>query len=68
MLALGPDIKPNQVIAPTGIVQTGRSSGRYETIDAIMTAMGVLGHETAMKDALVNKGARPGLLIQEVMA
>src|SRR5262245_50642393 len=36
MLALGPDIKPNQVIAPTGIVQSGRTSGRYETIDAVM--------------------------------
>ncbi|HEY5926956.1 MAG TPA: hypothetical protein VIV11_34955, partial [Kofleriaceae bacterium] len=68
MLALGPNIKPNQVIAPTGIVQSGRSSGRYETIDAIMTAMGVLGHDVAMKDALVSEGARPGLLIGEVMA
>ena len=61
MLALGPDIKPNQVIAPTGIVQTGRTSGRYETIDAVMTAMGLLGHDAAMKDALVADGARPGL-------
>ncbi|HEX5058266.1 MAG TPA: twin-arginine translocation signal domain-containing protein [Kofleriaceae bacterium] len=68
MLALGPDIKPNQVIAPTGIVQSGRTSGRYETIDSIMTAMSVLGHETAMKDALVGENARPGLLMQEVMA
>lgn len=68
MLALGPDIKPNQVIAPTGIEQSGRTSGRYETIDAIMTAMNVLGHDGAMKDALVAEGARPGLLIQEVMA
>jgi hypothetical protein len=68
MLALGPNIKPNQVIAPTGITQTGRTSGRYETIDSIMTAMSVLGHETAMKDALVGENARPGLLMQEVMA
>ena len=68
MLALGPNIRANQVIAPTGIVQSGRTSGRYETIDAIMTAMGVLGHEAAMKDALVAEGARPGLLMQEVMA
>jgi hypothetical protein len=68
MLALGPDIKPNQVIAPTGIVQTGRTSGRYETIDSVMTAMGLLGHDVAMKDALVAAGARPGLQIQEVMA
>jgi hypothetical protein len=68
MLALGPGIKANQVIAPTGIVQSGRSSGRYETIDAITTAMSVLGHEVAMKDALVAEGARPGLLMQEVMA
>ncbi|HEY5950218.1 MAG TPA: hypothetical protein VIV40_32205 [Kofleriaceae bacterium] len=68
MLALGPNIRANQVIAPSGIVQSGRSSGRYETIDAVMTAMGVLGHEVAMKDALVAEGARPGLLMQEVMA
>jgi hypothetical protein len=68
MLALGAGIKPNQVIAPTGIAQSGRSSGRYETIDAVMTAMGVLGHDTAMKDALTSEGARPGLIIGEVMA
>lgn len=68
MLAVGPGIKPNQVIAPTGIVQSGRSSGRYETIDSVMTAMHVLGHDVEMKDALVAQGARPGLLIQEVMA
>jgi hypothetical protein len=68
MLALGAGIKPNQVIAPTGVAQTGRSSGRYETIDAVMTAMTVLGHQDAMKTALVAEGARPGLTIQEVMA
>jgi hypothetical protein len=67
MLALGPDIKPNNVIAPTGISQQGRTSGRYETIDAIMTAMGILGHDGALKDGLVSEGARPGLLVQEVM-
>ena len=68
MLALGAGVKPNQVIAPTGVAQTGRSSGRYETIDAVMTAMTVLGHQDAMKTALVAEGARPGLTIQEVMA
>jgi hypothetical protein len=68
MLALGAGIRPNQVLSPTSITQTGRTSGRYETIDAIMTAMGLLGHETAMKDALVAQGARPGLVIGEVMA
>jgi len=67
MLALGPDIKPNQVIAPTGVSQPGRTSGRYETIDAIMTAMDLLGHDAAMKEALVGQGARPGLMIPEVM-
>ncbi len=67
MLALGPDIKPNQVLAPTGISQPGRTSGRYETIDAIMTAMGLLGHDGAMKDGLVAQSARPGLMIQEVL-
>jgi hypothetical protein len=68
MLALGPDIKANQVIAPTGISQANRSSGRYETIDAVMTAMSVLGHEEKLKDELVDFGARPGLVIGEVMA
>jgi hypothetical protein len=67
MLALGPDIKPNQVLAPTGVSQPGRTSGRYETIDAIMTAMGLLGHDAAMKEALVGQGARPGLVMQEVL-
>jgi hypothetical protein len=67
MLALGPDIKRNAVIAPTGITQTGRGSGRYETIDAIMTAMSVLGHDAAMKSELTGYGARPGLVVQEVM-
>ncbi len=67
MLALGPDIKPNQVVAPTGVAQPGRSSGRYETIDAVMTAMHVLGHDTEMASALAGQGARPGLVVGEVM-
>lgn len=67
MLALGPDIKPNQLLAPTGVTQPGRTSGRYETIDAVMTAMGLLGHDAAMKDGLVGQGARPGLMIEEVL-
>lgn len=67
MLALGPDIQPNQVIAPTGVAQDGRTSGRYETIDAIMTAMSLLGHDGAMRDNLRAEGARPGLVIEEVM-
>jgi hypothetical protein len=68
MLALGPDIKANNVIAPTGISQAGRTSGRYESIDAIMTAMSVLGHDQAMATELSDFGARPGLVIGEVMA
>ncbi|HTL34452.1 MAG TPA: twin-arginine translocation signal domain-containing protein [Kofleriaceae bacterium] len=68
MLALGPDIKAGQVIAPTGIAQTGRTSGRYETIDATMTAMRLLGHDVDMRDTLETKPARPGLVIGEVMA
>jgi hypothetical protein len=67
MLALGPDIKQNQLIAPTGISQPGRTSGRYETIDTMMTAMSLLGHDGAMKEGLVGQGARPGLMIPEVM-
>jgi hypothetical protein len=67
MLALGPDVKPNNVIAPTGVSQSGRGSGRYETIDAVMTAMTVLGHGDAMKAELTDHGARPGIVVQEVM-
>lgn len=67
MLALGPDIKPNQVLAPTGISQTGRTSGRYETIDAVMTAMGILGHDGPMRDGLASQSARPGLVMGEVL-
>jgi len=68
MLALGPDIKPNQVIAPTGITQPGRSSGTYETIDAVMTAMSVLGHDQKLRSELEAVDARPGLVIGEVLA
>jgi len=68
MLALGPDVRPNQVLAPTGITQTGRTSGRYETIDAVMTAMAVLGHDVDMKNELTAFGARPGLVMGEVLA
>lgn len=68
MLALGPDIKKNQVIAPTGIEQPGRTSGKYETIDAVMTAMSVLGHDQKLESELEAVGARPGLVIGEVVA
>lgn len=67
MLALGPDIAPNQVLAPTTVAQPGRSTNRYETIDAVMTAMSLLGHDTAMKETLEGQGARPGLIVQEAM-
>lgn len=67
MLALGPDIKPNNVIAPTGVTQAGRTSGRYETIDAVMTAMAMLGHDGKLTQELTSYGARPGLLVDEVM-
>lgn len=68
MLALGPDIKKNQVIAPTGITQAGRTSGKYETIDAVMTAMSVLGHDQRLTTELEAIDTRPGLVIGEVMA
>ncbi|MDQ3335762.1 MAG: hypothetical protein M4D80_11390 [Myxococcota bacterium] len=67
MLALGPNIKKNNVIAPTNVSQPGRSTNRYETIDAVMTAMTVLGHDGALKEGLVSQDVRPGLLVQEVM-
>lgn len=68
MLALGPDFKAGEVIAPTGISQPGRASGRYETIDAVMTAACLLGYEEVMTDALEGEGARPGLVIEEILA
>jgi len=63
-----PGIRANNVIAPTGVVQTGRGSGRYETIDVVMTAMNMLGHSAEMTSELSGYGARPGLVIGEVNA
>ena len=68
MLALGPEIARGRVIAPTGISQPGRTSGRYETIDAIMTGMSMLGHDAKLTQELVGAGARPGIIVDEVMA
>ncbi len=68
MLALGPDIAAGEVLAPTGVTQPGRSSGRYETIDAVMTAMTLLGHGERMTEELELAGARPGVVIEEVLA
>lgn len=67
-LVLGPDTAAQGVVEPTGITQTGRSSGRYETIDAIMTGMTLLGHGDRMSDTLSQFGARPGLMMSEVLA
>lgn len=66
LLALGPDFQPG-VVEPTGIEQPGRTSGRYETIDAVMTAMTLLGHGDRMAEILAAEGARPGLPIQEIL-
>lgn len=66
MLALGPDIEPGAVLAPTGVTQPGRPTDRYESIDAIMTAMTFLGHGDVMAQTLSDQGARPGLMIGEV--
>jgi hypothetical protein len=55
------------VFAPTGITQPGRTSNRYESIDAIMTAMTLMGHGERMEEELVYGGARPGLVIGEVL-
>jgi hypothetical protein len=68
MLALGPDIARNRVIAPTNVSQPGRNTNRYETIDAVMTAMSVLGHDGRMKSELEAVDARPGLVMGEVFA
>jgi len=67
-LILGPDTKQNQIIEPTGIVQNGRTSGTYETIDAVYSAMALLGHGQVMADTLTAAEARPGVMIQEALA
>lgn len=67
MLALGPDFKPG-VYEPTGIQQEGRSSGRYETIDAVTTAAAIVGVDGDMTKALSGGGHRPGLLMEEIFA
>jgi hypothetical protein len=67
MLALGPDFKAGEVLAPTGVSQPGRISGRYETIDAVMTAGALLGLEEVMANAQTGAGARPGLVIGEIL-
>jgi hypothetical protein len=67
MLALGPDFKPG-VYEPTGVDQAGRASGRYETIDAIMTAATLLGYGDAMTSNLEGLEMRPGLVVQDVLA
>jgi hypothetical protein len=67
MLALGPDFKPG-VYEPTGITQPGRTSNRYETIDAVMTAATLLGYGDAMKSNLEGLEMRPGMVVEEILA
>lgn len=66
MLALGPDFKPG-VYSPTGITQPGRASGRYETIDAVMTAASLMGYGELMTDGLEGLEQRPGLLMEDIL-
>ena len=66
VLALGPDFKPG-VYSPTGIQQPGRTSGRYETIDVLMTAAAMLGVNDAMTSSLKDNNARPGLLMEDIL-
>lgn len=67
VLALGPDIRQDTVIAPTDVSQSGRTSGSYETIDAIRLASELLGYGEAQEAALTESEIRPGLVIQEVL-
>jgi hypothetical protein len=66
MLALGPDFKSG-VYEKTGVTQTGRTSGRYETIDAVMTAASMLGYGDLMGSSLTELGHRPGLLMEDIL-
>ncbi len=67
MLALGPDIRAQGPIAPTGISQSGRTSGSYETIDAVRLGAELMGYGAAMHSAIDDMGGRPGLVIDEVL-
>jgi hypothetical protein len=67
LLALGPDIEKGKVIERTDVTQKGRTSGRYETIDATLTAATLLGHAERMESALLGQGMRPGILIEEML-
>jgi hypothetical protein len=66
LLALGPDFRPG-VIAPTNVSQSGRASGRYETIDVVMTAAAILGQDATMTAHLEDGEFRPGLLIEDIL-
>ena len=65
-LALGPDFKPG-VYNSENIDQPGRVSGRYETIDAVMTAAAILGQDAEMTAHLKDDGHRPGILLEEIL-
>jgi hypothetical protein len=66
LLAMGPDFKPG-VYSPTNVTQTGRTSGRYESIDAVMTAASILGYGDTMSGLLSDANKRPGLLIGDIL-
>jgi hypothetical protein len=66
VLALGPDFKPG-IHSPTNIQQTGRGSGRYETIDVVATAAEILGHGELMTSTLGGLGERPGLVMEGIL-
>jgi hypothetical protein len=69
MLVLGPDTPARATpVEPTGVTQSGRAGDTYETIDAVMTGMALLGHDADMTAALGDAGARPGLIIDEVVS
>jgi hypothetical protein len=67
MLALGPDFKPGAVVDKRGVQQTGRTSGRWETIDATLTAATLLGHGDVMTAGLQSLGKRPGLVVEDIL-
>jgi hypothetical protein len=66
LLALGPDFKQG-VFEPTNVQQAGRASGRFETIDATMTAAAILGRDEEMTSYLEDGDHRPGLLIEDIL-
>ena len=59
--------KPGTIVNRTNVVQDGRNSGRFESIDATYTAASLLGHGDLMKQGLASLKKRPGILVEDIL-